>query len=176
MTEIMESSKRKNEIYDSVRKKWVEKTPEEFIRQKILVKMVKEMGYPSSHLAVEIELSHFPHLIESNLSLPRRRIDIAVFAKDLHPDFSLYPLLLIECKAETLQKKFARQLLGYNYFVKAPFVALANSEEILTGYFDENTKDYQFKNGLPSYPLLIEQAAFKRPCIFSLQQPEFTPA
>lgn len=152
----MALSKPNNRRFDPVRKKWVEATPEEIIRQKLLEHMLDHLGYPLSFLSVEKELALLPHLrLAYRDSIPKRRADIIAFAKGIHADYALYPLLMIECKAVPLTPKFARQVIGYNEVVQAPFVALANEEQVLTGSFDEEAGHYRFKPGLPAYHALL---------------------
>lgn len=99
--------------------------PEEAVRQALLKAMVEQLGYPRQLLAVEKELSQLPHL-QNQSGLPKRRADILCFGKDIHPQYSLFPLLLIECKAGKIGFDAEQQALGYNHFVQAPYVALAN--------------------------------------------------
>jgi hypothetical protein len=107
-----------NKILDPVRGCFVAATPEEIVRQSLLHHMVRSLGYPKELLAVEKQLSELPHL-EGAIGLPTRRIDIVCFARDFHP------LLLIECKEGEVGSDAIEQALGYNAFVKAPFVAVA---------------------------------------------------
>ncbi len=147
------SCQNKREVFDPLRKIWVAATPEEIVRQKLLLRMTDELGYPKELLAIEKELTELPHLTKKNL--PQRRIDILCFGKNIHPDHSLYPLLLIECKREKLFSAAKEQLLGYNAFVQAYFVALVSREEILFGF--RTGKDYQFLAFLPPYAQLVAQ-------------------
>lgn len=154
----MESSNPSNLLYDPVRKGWVKKTPEEIIRQYWLQKMVQELDYPLSLLAVEKELKQLPHLQHlPSKSIPRRRIDVVVYAKGIHPDYPLFPLLLLECKAIPLTPAFARQAIGYNDIVKAPFVAVANKDQMLVGQYEGSAGMFQFTSGLPSYSILLRR-------------------
>lgn len=156
MMETMESSKPKSELFDPLRKKWVERTPEEVIRQSLIKDMVERLAYPAPMVAVERELSTLPHLAyENSKNIPKRRADIIVFSKKIHPDHEFFPLLLIECKAVPLNEKFVGQVIGYNAFVKAPFICLANGMHILTGYFDQSQQGYRFESGLPEYNQLL---------------------
>lgn len=152
-------SKPNNRLFDPVRKKWVEAEPEEIIRQELIQKMLGELGYPLSFLSVEKELSLLPHLqLEKRDSIPKRRADVIVFAKGIHPDHALFPLLMIECKAIPLTPRFASQVIGYNSVVQAPFLALSNGDQILTGHFDPAAGHYRFEHGLPDYASLIAGA------------------
>jgi len=154
--EIMELSRQSNQLFDPVRKKWVEATPEEIIRQGLIEKMLGELGYPLSFLSVEKELSLLPHLqLTERDAIPKRRADVIVYAKNIHPDYALSPLLMIECKAVPLTPKFAQQVVGYNAVVQAPYLALANGDQVLTGHFDQQVGHYHFEPGLPAYQALL---------------------
>ena len=149
----MQLRKKSNEtLYDAVRKKWVSATPEEAIRQNLIRFMVEQRGYPLKLIAVEKELSTLtPHLAshpfkKNPVKMPKRRVDIVVFSRE-----TLRALLLIECKSIPLTEQFAQQVIGYNSFIGAPFVALANEGEILTGAFDPSLGRYRFISGLPHY-------------------------
>ena len=150
---IMESSSPKNKrIYDPVRKKWVDQTPEEIIRQLLIKHMIEKLGYPIALIAVEKELAQLPHLrLKHSAQIAKRRADIIVFSKG-----ALLPLLLVECKATPLTPKFAQQVIGYNSFVGAPFVALANEKQVLTGCYDLHSGMYRFEKGLPTMQDLSE--------------------
>jgi hypothetical protein len=63
--------------------------------------------------------------------------------------------LLIECKKEEIGESATEQLLGYNHFVQAYFVALVNDREIKFGYRDQSIEGFQFISFLPSYAQLL---------------------
>jgi Type I restriction enzyme R protein N terminus (HSDR_N) len=145
------SNPKNDSLYDPIRKKWVDKTPEEAIRQLLIRHMLEKLGYPPTLIAIEKELSQLPHLkLKSTDQVPRRRADIIVFAKGEEKG-TLSPLLMIECKAVPLLPKFAQQVIGYNTFIGAPFVALANERQVLTGCYDKVAGMYRFKLGLPRF-------------------------
>ena len=113
--------------------------------------MLDNLGYPPSCFVLERGLSQMPHLATSSQKFPNRRFDIICFAKGIHPDHDLYPLILIECKAVKLTDSVIRQVVGYNVYLKACYVAIANADEVQTGWYDSSKKRYQFLPGLPSY-------------------------
>lgn len=156
---IMELSRRSNAstfLYDPIRKKNVTHTPEEAIRQRLIQVMIQELGYPSSLIGVEKELCQLPHLsLRDKKTIPNRRADLIVFASRIHKEHSLFPLLMVECKAVALTPKFAQQVIGYNSVVEAPFVAIANDTQCLVGCFDSQAGIYRFKEGLPAYKDLL---------------------
>ena len=130
------------QIYDSIRKKWVEATPEEIVRQKLIACMTQNLGYPEDALAVEKSLAEL-----TLVPVPNRRIDILCFNTKI-----LKPLLLIECKAVPIQKKMFSQVLGYNAFIKAPFICIANQDSVFLGRNDQEI----VQNGLPTYLDLLD--------------------
>jgi hypothetical protein len=145
-----------DKIYCALRKEWVVSKPEEKIRQQLIQRLIHELGFPSSYLVLEKDLRMLPHLQMKGRQIPERRADIICFANDIHPQHALYPLLLIECKAVELSEKVVSQVTGYNHFVEAYFVAIANEKEIKTGWYDDEKGDYVFVNYLPRYEELIK--------------------
>jgi len=109
--------------------------PEEIVRQKVIKRLIEECGFPASWIAVEKKV---PPL--------SRRLDILCYINGMHP------FLLIECKAEKIGEEAAKQAMGYNFYVKAPFVAVANGEEIRL--VDES---YQLGESLPTCAVLCHR-------------------
>ena len=143
-------------LFDSIRNKNLAPRKEECIRQKLLKEMTGKLGYPKTLLAVEADLSVLPHL--KNRSFAARRVDILCYANDIHSEFDLYPLLLIECKAFGITKSAFQQVVGYNYYVKAPFIALAAENALKVFWRDCKTSVYRSINFLPYYEELLRQA------------------
>lgn len=144
------SSKLNNETLDCIiRKIPVKATPEEQVRQHLLQWMTQELGYPSSLISVEQDLRKLPHLLSSKIKIPNRRADILVFGKGVHPDYDLFPLLLIECKAVKLSQEVINQVIGYNHHVQARYFAVANAERCRTGWWSEG--EYHYIPTLPDY-------------------------
>jgi Type I restriction enzyme R protein N terminus (HSDR_N) len=133
-------------LYCPIRARWVAALPEEQVRQQLLALMLGQLGYPKSLIAVERALSLLPHLYTAKV--PDRRADILCFAK---AGDALTPLLLIECKAIPLTAKVINQVAGYNHFVRAPYIAIANQTQVRTGWYDPKAKAYAFVSRLPTY-------------------------
>lgn len=112
-------------LFDPVRQKSVQAAPEEKVRQ-ALIGLLVDLGYPKSLMAVEFPIKSLEYVLEDT----GRRADLICFAKDLHPQHSLYPLLLVECKACPITEAVFRQVEGYNQLCKAPYLLVANQEEI----------------------------------------------
>lgn len=143
-------------LYDPIRKCDVPNLPEEKVRQRLILEMLS-LGYPKGLIAVEKDLKNLMHLQEEKkFPAEKRRVDLLCYGKNIHPKFPLYPLIVIECKAVKLSQKTIDQVLGYNHYIKSFFVAIANSDEIYTLWYDEMKKQYHQVDFLPPYEQLIE--------------------
>ncbi len=146
------SNQNSRQIFDSFRGIWVKATPEEALRQAVLRKMVSSLGYPRELIAVEKEIRE---LVPSNsVRTPQRRIDIVCFKKSLC--FGLQPLILIECKDKLFVQKAIDQVIGYNAFIKAPFLAVISLKGEMVGCWDEVLQRYRFRRGFPGYQELLD--------------------
>lgn len=135
------------QVYDKIRQQWVVATPEEIVRQKWLSYMCTELQFPKELLVIERELKMLPHL-KDQPQLPTRRVDILSYAR------GITPLLLIECKAEPLSQEALDQVLAYNTFVQASYVAIVNATSIRLRY-NLACKRCEIDR-LPSFPELME--------------------
>ena len=106
----------KEQIFCDWRHRWVRLTPEEWVRQQLLHRMVEQLGYPASLIAVEVAIT---------VGEVHKRCDAVVY------DRAMQPLLLIECKAETvpLTQKTLDQAITYNRKLKVPFLLLHNGPQ-----------------------------------------------
>lgn len=144
------------DIFCPLRKTWVAALPEEKVRQGLIHEMTQRLGYPLSSLVLEKSLDQLPHL-QAHPRLPKRRADLIVLAKDIHPQHSFYPILLVECKAVPLTHKVLRQMIGYNQFVGAPFIAAINQTQIYFGWFQPEKEDFIFQKGFIPYEALLQR-------------------
>jgi hypothetical protein len=144
-------------LFCPIRKTWVAALPEEKVRQGLILKMTQRFGYPLGSLVLEKNLNQLPHL-HAHASLPKRRADLIVLVKDLHPHYPFYPLLLIECKAVPLTHKALRQMIGYNQFVGAPFIAAVNQTQTYFGWYQAEKQDFAFQNDFIPYEVLLKWA------------------
>jgi hypothetical protein len=140
----------KKQLYCVQRHVWVAATPEEIIRQNLLNRLIQHLNFPAASIVVEKELRQLPHINDS--SLPDRRADVLCYAKQA---VRMHPLLLIECKAVPICAKEVRQVIGYNHYVKASFIALVNETEHRLGWFDAKINDYRFINYIPAFHELV---------------------
>jgi len=143
------------QIFCAVRREYVAAGPEELVRQKLISYLIHTLQFPASHIVVEKSLKQMPHVALTDQQIPDRRADIVCYAKGIHPQHDLYPLLLIECKAIKLSAKVVNQVAGYNHFLKSYFIAIANPDEIQMGWWDSTAQKYQFIDYIPVYAELM---------------------
>ncbi len=107
------------QIYDTLRRKYVKITPEEWVRQHVVHYLIDSKGYSPHLMAIERSFE---------VNGMTRRFDLACF------DRSGEIYLLVECKnsdVELTQEVFD-QAFCYNTRLDAKFVAVTNGRSILT--------------------------------------------
>ena len=103
----------KEQIFCEWRHRWVRLTPEEWVRQQLLHHLTQQLGYPASLIAVEAAIT---------VGEAKKRCDAVVYTP------AMQPLMLIECKAETvpLTQKTLDQAITYNRRLQVPYLLLNN--------------------------------------------------
>jgi hypothetical protein len=134
----------KEQIFCEWRKKWVRLTPEEWVRQQLLHRLVEQLGYPASLIAVETPI---------RVGEVSKRCDAVVYNR------AMQPLMLIECKAETvaLTQKTLDQALVYNRRLNVPYLLLNNGiQTMVINIAQAPTSDagYVPTNIIPTYEAL----------------------
>lgn len=114
----------KEYIFDSVRKKWMRLTPEEWVRQNFLQYLLQEKKYPSSLIAVEKEIK---------LGDLKKRCDIVIYKNQK-------PWMVIECKEPgiSLKDMVWEQVLAYNITLQVTYIIITNGNETLGFEITEN--------------------------------------
>ena len=101
------------QLFDIIRKKFVNITPEEWVRQHVIHFLIEQKQVPASMISVEKQLT---------LNHTKRRTDLVVFNN------SLKPLMIIECKAPEVEinQLTINQALRYNLQLNVPAIFLSN--------------------------------------------------
>jgi len=131
------------QLFDNIRKKFVDLSPEEWVRQHLVSYLIHSKNIPPSLISVEKQLV---------LNGTKRRTDAVVY------DPALSPLLIIECKAPNviLNQETVNQALGYNLVLNVPFVLLTNGlSHICFHYFNQNAT---ILSEIPSFEELQKKA------------------
>jgi predicted type IV restriction endonuclease len=134
----LKNSENKPYIFDPIRKKFVHLTPEEWVRQHVLLFLIQTKGYPASLINVEKEIKIYD---------TKKRYDIVVF----NSDGSIF--LVVECKRPTVKitQTTFDQIARYNVQLKGELLMVTNG---LTHYYcvmDLEKEQYQFLRELPNY-------------------------
>ena len=94
-------------IWDSLRKKWLLLTPEEWVRQHTIAWLIESRGIPALRISQE-----YP-------------VNVVI-------DESAKPYLLVECKAPevAIDNEVVMQAIRYNAIVKARYILLTNGKAL----------------------------------------------
>ncbi len=127
-----------NEIFDSIRHKFVVLTPEEWVRQNFIRYLNKEKNIPEIMIAVEKALS---------LNTLTKRSDILIFGPGGKP------IMIVECKAPVVKidQKVFEQISRYNLALKVNYLVVTNGLEHYCAKIDFNTGSYSFLENIPGY-------------------------
>ncbi len=138
---IKESNGRQ-QIFDSVRKKFVALTPEEWVRQHLIRLLIEQYGVPVGLMAIEKPLKI------GNLT---QRADIVVFDRNTNP------ILIVEVKAPSvaIDQKALDQASRYNRVLKVSYVILSNGLQHIVLNFNNELQGYVVLEKMPHYQELI---------------------
>lgn len=146
-------------IYDPIRQKLIQYTPEEEVRQKVIQFLIKEMGFESTHIEVEVPMSHFEKGAKG-------RADIIVYSTDReepgNPEWNIkVPVLIIECKAPfvELNQLTLEQVYAYNEITISWNIAITNGHLIEFHSWDEEAYQYRPLLKIPHSTELNNQVA-----------------
>ena len=125
-------------IFDTIRKKDILLTPEEWVRQHFIQFLLQEKGYKASLLAVEKEIK------VNNL---KKRFDILVFNNKGEHE------IIVECKAPQIRITQAvfDQIARYNLKLNAKYLVVTNGLEHYYCKMDTENQRYIFLKDLPKY-------------------------
>lgn len=125
-------------ILDTIRKKYVKLTLEEWVRQNLIQFLILEKGYPQSLIAVEVGLK---------LNKLQKRADIVCYNSQGEA------ILLVECKAPQVKITQAvfEQIAHYNIVFKVKNLLVSNGLEHFSCVIDFNKKSFSFLKDIPHY-------------------------
>lgn len=126
-------------IFDSLRKKFLVLTPEEWVRQHWINFLIEHQGYPKGLISLEKGLKY---------NQMQKRTDLVVF------DRVGNPYLLIECKAPEIElsQKVLQQALAYRSSLLTPYVILSNGLKHISLEFEKNQKKFIQTQNFPPIP------------------------
>lgn len=125
-------------IFDVIRKKYIQLTPEEWVRQHVVHFLTKEKGYSLSLINVEKKL-------EVNGRL--KRYDVVVYNSDGTVE------LLVECKAPSVKitQDTFDQIARYNMVLNSRYLMVTNGLDHYYCNMDFMNKKYNFLPEIPTF-------------------------
>jgi hypothetical protein len=125
-------------IFDSIRKKFVVLTPEEWVRQNFLQYLIQDRKFPASLIAVEIGLKY---------NQMQKRTDVLVYNKEGKP------YLMVECKAPEVKisQDAFDQIARYNMAFKVKYLVVTNGLSHFCCMMDYSTNSYQYLELIPIF-------------------------
>lgn len=137
-------------FYDTFRKKLIEITPEETVRQRVAGFFVDKLHVPKDYLWLEVPISYY-------LEGQRGRADIIIHERN-QEDGLLHPLTVIECKNEDvyLTAQVVEQAIGYCDNIGAKYIVVTNGIDMEFAVYNEDTDTYDFLDKMLDYSEMVE--------------------
>ena len=128
-------------ILDTLRRKYVCLTPEEWVRQHFVHFLVDYKGYPQSLLANEVEL---------RAGDKKLRCDSVLYNR------AAQPVMIIEYKAPTiaLTQRVFDQISVYNMLLHVDFLIVSNGLQHYCCRMDYSNNSHRFLPSIPDYNTL----------------------
>jgi len=128
------------QIFDSIRKKYVVLTPEEWVRQNFIQYLIEEKKYPPALIAVETGLKY---------NKLKKRSDIAIYSRS----GNLW--MLIECKSPSVKisQETFDQVAVYNksHKIKTKYLSITNGINHFCCKMDYEVGRFLFLKGFPEF-------------------------
>jgi hypothetical protein len=128
----------KRYIFDPIRGKHVVLSPEEWVRQNLIIYLVNEKNYPKNLIRVEQKLEGKEQFFRSDLVIYDRN----GVAK-----------MIVECKAEKIKitQEVFEQITKYNLQFKVDYLLVSNGIQNYICKIDHGNKSYEFLKEIPGY-------------------------
>ena len=125
-------------IFDILRKKYIQITPEEWVRQHFVHFLINNKAYPKSLMANEVLL---------HLNTMQRRCDTVVYQRDLNP------CVIVEYKAPTIPitQQVFNQISRYNFVLQVDYLIVSNGLNHYCCKINYDQKSYTFLQEIPSF-------------------------
>jgi hypothetical protein len=135
------NSGQSSKIFDIIRKKYVQLTPEEWVRQHIIHYLVNEKKVPVSLFSVE-------KILKVNQLV--RRTDVLIYK-------GVVPVLLTECKSPEIKITQAvfDQAARYNLSLDVKYFVLTNGMQTVCCMMNHPEQKYEFLKEIPAYEAML---------------------
>jgi len=127
----------KDQIFDSIRKKFVALTPEEWVRQNLIAYLIHHQKYSPGLIAVEM-------LVKVNGL--NQRADIVVYNRKGKP------VMIVECKAPSvaITKAVFNQAARYNMQLQVDFMMVSNGLQHFCAQLKDKQGGYEMMQQVPA--------------------------
>jgi len=138
----IKEDKGKKYIFDEIRRRFVQLTPEEWVRQHIVNYLVAVKNFPRQLISVEKGFHQ---------NRQKQRFDLLIF------DRKGYPLMIVECKAPNVEinQRVFDQAGRYNNKHKAVYMLITNGIKHYCCLLNLSEKNYRFLNDIPDYQEMV---------------------
>jgi type I site-specific restriction-modification system R (restriction) subunit len=138
----IQSSKTGHKIFDVVRRKYVQLTSEEWVRQHFLHYLVSHLAYPQTLVRLEQKMQY---------NRLQHRPDIVVYNRLARP------LMLVECKAPhiSINHEAWRQIARYNAHFNAQLLVITNGVEHFCWQLDYEQGHHMLLPTIPHFDTLV---------------------
>jgi len=128
----------KQYIFDTIRKKYLVLTPEEWVRQNFVQYLIQEKEFSAGLISIEKGLK---------LNELQKRADILVY------NINSQPVVLVECKAQNVKinQETFEQIARYNMVFKVPYLVVTNGMEHYCAKIDFTQNSFEFLTEIPCY-------------------------
>ncbi len=128
----------KQYIFDSIRRKYILLTPEEWVRQNFIQYLIHEKKYPQSLMAVEKQITMNGKLF---------RFDLLMYNRNG------YPNLMVEFKAPEVKitQNAFDQVVRYNMVLHVQQVIVSNGLQHFACEIDYEKNSYSFLPEIPAF-------------------------
>lgn len=135
-------SERGFEIFDVLRRKYVNLTPEEWVRQHFVNYLITEKNYPASLMANETAIK---------LNSLSRRCDTVVYNTQLEP------VAIIEFKEPTIpiSQQVFDQIVRYNIVLRVKYLIVSNGMSHYCCEMDYENQTYKYLTEIPEYKQIV---------------------
>lgn len=125
-------------IFDSIRKKYVALTPEEWVRQHFVQYLIREKKYPETLMAVEKKIV---------INGQPRRFDLLVYQRNGQP------LLIAEFKAPQVKitQDAFDQVVRYNMALRVLHVIVSNGLQHFACEMNNSTNSFAYLKEIPEF-------------------------
>ncbi len=125
-------------ILDTIRKRFVPLTPEEWVRQHFVQYMISHLDIPRGLIGVEVTIPIRNQIYRADIVAYDRQVD---------------PLLLVECKRPSvkLNQEVFNQIGHYNTGFNVPYLVITNGMEHYCCVINHSDHSFQFLDTIPSY-------------------------